>query len=246
MSAAVSRSGRIPALVAVLTALVLCADARWPGAGMQAVLAAAALLTLLALGPRLSPTERRTACICMAVGTVVELFGSQLWGVYHYRLGNIPWYVPPGHALVCIAALRLAATRLFTANPQRTIRIALIAAAAWAVAGVSIIPLLGGRMDVFGAAFFVYFAVFLRRTRRGVFFAAIFVATSGLELLGTFVGDWTWVPRAPGIGLPVGNPPSVIAGAYGVLDAAVILLQRLRYATPRSAGTAVAERVGVA
>ena len=34
--------------------------------------------------------------------------GSLIWGVYHYRLHNLPMFVPPAHGLVYLAGLSLA------------------------------------------------------------------------------------------------------------------------------------------
>ena len=49
---------------------------------------------------RLTSAERWQTWICVPVATLFEIFGSMIWGGYHYRLQNIPLYVPPGHALV--------------------------------------------------------------------------------------------------------------------------------------------------
>ena len=54
----------------------------------------------------------------------------------------------------------------------------------------------------------------------------MFLLTSLLEVMGTWLGDWTWAVHAPILGVPVGNPPSVIAGAYCCLDALVLLSHR--------------------
>jgi hypothetical protein len=51
-------------------------------------------------------------------------------------------------------------------------------------------------------------------------YAASFFITAELELLGTAFGIWTWAAAAPVIHLPAGNPPSVIAGGYCLMDAA--------------------------
>ena len=51
---------------------------------------------------RLGPAERWQAWICVPVATLFEIFGSLIWGGYHYQLHNIPLYVPPGHALVFV------------------------------------------------------------------------------------------------------------------------------------------------
>ena len=51
---------------------------------------------------RLGPAERWQVWICVPVATLFEVFGSLIWGGYHYQLHNIPLYVPPGHALVFV------------------------------------------------------------------------------------------------------------------------------------------------
>jgi hypothetical protein len=38
--------------------------------------------------------------------TVAEVTGSIIWGVYSYRLHNLPTFVPPAHGLVFIAGSR--------------------------------------------------------------------------------------------------------------------------------------------
>jgi len=83
-------------------------------------------------------------------------------------------------------------------------------------------------------------------------FAAIFVATTDLELAGTINGDWAWLPTAPWDHVPSGNPPSAIAGGYSIIDGSVglllLLLARLGIAPIRrrreSAGLALAKSRG--
>jgi hypothetical protein len=53
-----------------------------------------------------------------------------------------------------------------------------------------------------------------------VYAASFFIAIE-LELVGTGFGNWAWAAATPVIHLPSGNPPSVIAGGYCVLDAVV-------------------------
>src|SRR5262249_17139856 len=45
---------------------------------------------------------------CMVWATVGELFCSLVWGLYTYRLGNIPHFVPPGHVLLFLVGWHLA------------------------------------------------------------------------------------------------------------------------------------------
>src|SRR5438105_3316216 len=99
---------------------------------------------------------------------------------------------------------------------------------AWAAFGLTVIPLLGGRLDVEGALCWLVFAWFMTRSRRAAVFGVVFFATSFLELVGTSVGTWTWAAQTPlFVHIPAGNPPSVISGMYCVLDGSVLVVYRL-------------------
>jgi len=99
-------------------------------------------------------------------------------------------------------------------------RVALTCATLWAIGGLTVEPMLVGRVDVLGALLWLIFVVLIRRPRAVVYAASFFVAVE-LELVGTGFGNWAWATAAPVIHLPSGNPPSVIAGGYCVLDAVV-------------------------
>ena len=40
--------------------------------------------------------------------TIGEVTGSLIWGLYTYRLHNLPMFVPPAHGLVFLTGLSLA------------------------------------------------------------------------------------------------------------------------------------------
>ncbi|MCW5605153.1 MAG: hypothetical protein KIT18_11480, partial [Burkholderiales bacterium] len=46
---------------------------------------------------------------CMIYASAGEVFLSLVWGLYEYRLGNIPLFVPPGHALLFMLGVIVAA-----------------------------------------------------------------------------------------------------------------------------------------
>jgi hypothetical protein len=164
------------------------------------------------------PSERRQVWLMVGIATSVELFCSVIWGLYRYRWGNVPLFVPPGHGLLYLFALRAARTPLMV-NYSRTVgRVALICATLWAIGGLTVGPLLTGRVDALGAMLWPIF-VWLMRKPAAVVYAASFFITAELELLGTGFGTWAWAAAAPVIYLPAGNPPSVIAGGYCILDA---------------------------
>ncbi len=210
----------------------------------QHLLGALTFAVLLLLAARLEPGLRRQVLVCVGVATCFEVFGSLIWGVYRYRRHNIPLYVPPGHGLVYLFGLTAGATPLFARWGRRAAGGLLATCAAWAVLGVTLLPIFTHRVDVQGALCFPVFAWFVLRSPRYALFAAIFVATTELELAGTLFGDWTWQPVAPWTHLPSGNPPSAIAGGYCVIDGSValvlILLSRPGSAWGRTLGVRVA------
>jgi hypothetical protein len=165
-------------------------------------------------------TERRQVWLMVAIATCVELFLSLVWGLYQYRWGNVPLFVPPGHGLLYLFALRAPRTPLMMDRGSTVKHLALACATLWAVGGLSVAPFIWGRVDVFGALFLPIFVALMRRPRALVYAATFFIAAE-LELVGTGFGNWAWATAAPVIDLPAGNPPSVIAGGYCVLDAVV-------------------------
>src|SRR5918992_4274334 len=174
---------------------------------------------LLFLATRFSPpSERRQVWLMMGIATCVELFCSVVWGIYRYRWGNVPLFVPPGHGLLYLFALRAARTPLMVNHGRAVCRVALACATVWAVGGLTVGPLFLGRVDALGALLWPIF-VWLMRKPAAVVYAASFFITAELELVGTAFGIWTWAAAAPVIHLPAGNPPSVIAGGYCLLDA---------------------------
>ena len=208
------------------TPLLLLADSRitalWQQWGLG--LMTFGVLYLCALKP---PKDQRTQVwICVGVATCFEIFGSLIWGVYRYRLHNVPLFVPPGHGLVYLFGLLAAGLPVVREHGRRVAHVVLAGAGAWALAGLTVLPLLTGRFDLQGALCLPVFAWFVLRSPRWALFAAIFIATGELEIVGTTLGNWLWLPVAPWTHIPSGNPPSVIAGGYCVIDASVLLVMR--------------------
>jgi len=212
------------AFLLAYTVVLLFVDGRFAARGVQAALGLLTFAVLVVCVTRLEGRQRLAALICVPVATLFEVFGSLIWGGYHYRFGNIPLYVPPGHALVYVFGITAAALPFVRRRPQVFRGGVLAVAAAWAVAGVTIFPLTGHRSDVVGLTLLPLLAVCILRTRRGTMFAAIFIAVATLEIAGTLAGDWTWEAHAPWSGMPSGNPPSAIAAGYAVIDGTVVLV----------------------
>ena len=95
-------------MLAALVAIVLPID-RGTDPTQQFALGLVAWV-FLGVALRLQPPELRTqVLVLVAVATVLEAIGSIVWGAYRYRLDNLPLYVPAGHGLFYLCALRVAA-----------------------------------------------------------------------------------------------------------------------------------------
>ncbi len=199
-------------------------DSKVGGTGQLALgaLTAGVLAALLAIQPS---TIRLQALAVVAIATLGEVVGSLVWGLYGYRLENLPAFVPPGHGLVYLGGFALAV--LVRARPNALLGVAAGGAAVWGIAGITVLP----ASDVVGAIGCAFLIGVLLWTRRTVY-AGVFMVVAGLELYGTALGTWTWEAAVPGLGLSQGNPPSGAASGYIVFDVlALALVARLNGAT---------------
>jgi hypothetical protein len=184
----------------------------------QLILGAATWLVFLAALKPLTPEGRMRALLVVVAATCMEVLGSIVWGVYTYRLGNLPLFVPPGHGLVYLTGLSLTQTSLISRHQRAFLAAVGTVAVAWAVAGLTVLP----RTDASGALGMAVFLVFLFRGRAQVLYGAVFLVVAVLEISGTAVGVWAWKDVVPGLQLPSGNPPSGAASGYVLFDIVAI------------------------
>jgi len=190
-------------------------------ATQQLGLAATAWLVLgvaLTLQPR---GVRVQVAVLVCVATVLEIVGSIVWGAYRYRLGNLPLYVPAGHGLFYLAALRTAALPLLVRHGRPIVVAVTVGATAYMAWGL-LRPALDGPQALPDLLGFVTWAIFIRFIVRGrypLLYAVSFVLTMALEFYGTGLGIWRWSPLLPGLWLPAGNPPTGIGAGYAAMDA---------------------------
>ena len=57
---------------------------------------------------RADARNRAMLFACLVIATAGEVFLSLVWGLYQYRLGNIPFFVPPGHVLLFYLGTQIA------------------------------------------------------------------------------------------------------------------------------------------
>ena len=212
----------LQAYLLVFTAVGLFGDSRVTALWQQHLLGALSFAVLYLAALKAPREQRLQVWICVVVATAYEVFGSLVWGIYHYRFHNLPVYVPAGHGIVYLFGLLAVQTPLVARHGRRLAYVALAGAGTWALLGLTVLPAVTGRLDVQGALWLPYFAYFLLRSPRWPVFAAIFIIVSELEICGTSFGNWYWMPVAPWTHIPSGNPPSVVAGGYCVIDASVL------------------------
>ena len=200
-----------PAYLAAL--LAIDTQAGW---GAQLALGVVTWIVLLCALVPLPPLARAQALGVVVFATVGEVTGSLLWGVYRYRLHNLPLFIPPAHGIVYLSGLALAGW----ARGRVLAWCAAVGALAWGVAGVTVLP----RLDVAGAIGVPLLCVFLWRSRSRAVYAGVFLVVAALELYGTSIGTWRWARELPGLGIPDGNPPSGVASGYVWFDVMAMLV----------------------
>lgn len=226
---------RIASLVAYASAM-LAAD-RFVGPGGQAMLGVLTAAVLVAACRSLSVEERVQVVGVVLVATCFEVIGSVIWGVYRYRLGNLPLFVPPGHGLVYVTGLYISRLAQVVRHERSFVRFILILGAAWGALGLSGVL---GRVDVFGAVGFLCFSIFLFRGPGPTVYAAVFLVVAWLEWYGTALGTWRWADVLPWVGIPDGNPPSGAASGYVLFDILAMALAPLAIAAGRRYGVSPA------
>ena len=200
-----------PAYIGVLLAI----DTQ-VGLGVQLVLGVVTWLVLLGAIWPLATLMRAQVIGVVLFATVAEVTGSLIWGVYRYRLHNLPLFIPPAHGLVYLSGVALAA--VIPARPL--VAVAAAGSIGWGLAGITVLP----RLDVAGALCVPLLVVFLWRSRFRAAYAGVFVVVAALELYGTSIGVWRWAGSLPGLGIAQGNPPSGVASGYVWFDVMALLV----------------------
>ena len=204
------------ALIAAYLAALLAVDTQVDLHGQLALGALTWIVLIVAAWP-LTAERRAQVAVVICAATVAELTGSILWGVYSYRLHNLPTFVPPAHGLVFMAGLAL--SEGLRRHSRALVLVAGGAALLWGVLGLMVLP----RLDAAGALGVPLLLAFLWRSRARAAYAGVFLVVAALELYGTAIGTWRWAEQLPGLGIPDGNPPSGVASGYVWFDVMALL-----------------------
>lgn len=151
--------------------------------------------------------ERRELLLCLVIATAGELVLSICWGLYDYRLGNLPLFVPPGHVLLYLLGKDLARRM-----PEWIVQAVPVVFAPYILYGI-----LSGR-DVQSGIWYVLLVIVLWFGVNRRLYALMFVLAFILEIYGTGLANWTWRSTVPGLDISSANPPASVGAFYAVLD----------------------------
>jgi hypothetical protein len=217
----------VPAVGVGYLAALLAAD-HFASYHEQLALGVLTWLVLLSALARVTLERRVQTLGVVAFATIGEVTGSLIWGVYHYRLHNLPLFVPPAHGIVYLTGLALA--RALVRHTRALVVAAATIAATWGLLGLTVLP----QRDVAGAVGVPLLLLFLWRSRNRAIYAGVFLIVAALELYGTAIGTWHWARYLPGLGIPDGNPPSGVASGYVWFDVMALLVAPMILAPVRS------------
>ena len=163
------------------------------------------------------------ACLIAIIG---EYVFSKLLGMYSYRLGNVPHYIPPGHAIVFLM--------IYNFCKQSKVRARRIAIQRFLTITIIILAIvfLILRDDVYGFILTMLVFFFLRKhPKEKLFYLTMFAFVVYTELIGTAFKCWQWPPIAFDqlSWLPSANPPLGISFFYFGLDRGVTSIYKRRH-----------------
>lgn len=211
----INSSVRLNAVLVVATFVIGLIVDRYSGFGGQLAVGAwcwALMLRLIAT----SPSQWRVPLYCCLIwATAGEIFLSLVWGLYTYRLGNIPFFIPPGHVFLFWLGLVYAPqlSRFFVG----AVPLAAVAYGVYAIAaGIDTfsVPLIG-----------IFLLCWLQPQGRRLYSLMLVMALM-LELYATWIGNWVWHANVPHFDLSSSNPPIAAGSFYCMLDVLIGLSVR--------------------
>lgn len=168
----------IPAFTFFCCAVSLVIDGSGSMA-LQNTLGVTAWIFLFALLVGENKEIRMQVAVAVAFATVGEYFASIYMEGYTYRFENVPLYVPPGHGMVYLTAVKLARSGFFQMYARKIAVFVFVTGGLWALWGISGIPEQG---DQVGAFLFVIFVICVLKGRSPLVYLGAFLSVRGLKL----------------------------------------------------------------
>jgi predicted membrane protein len=160
------------------------------------------------------------------LGFIGEYFFSRGLNMYTYRLENVPFYVPIGHAALYGRVFMFSKASVVKKHHKAIEQLFALVIAIFAMVYLIFLK------DVFGFIMTIgVFLLLLKRPKDRLFFYTMYILVAILEIGGTAFGCWKW----PNIGfevfefLPSNNPPSGISLFYFLLDIGCFFIYTQRH-----------------
>ena len=160
------------------------------------------------------------------LGFIGEYFFSVYLEMYTYRLGNVPLYIPFGHAAV-FGRVHVFSKASIVKKHHKVLEQFL-----YVIISLFALGYLYFFNDVFGFVMTIgVFALLLKRPKDRMFFLTMYVVVAVLEIGGPAYGAWKWPDTAFGVFdfLPSNNAPSGISLFYFLLDVGCFVLYTQRH-----------------
>jgi len=156
--------------------------------------------------------ERIEMITVLAFATPMELFFSEVWLIYEYQRGLMPFFVPVGHWFLFDAGRRISAYL-----PVQKAMISLLPFIPLVAYGVWT----GG--DTSGVILLLLVLAFTKWGPQPALYATMAWSALLMELWGTYLANWTWANDVPWTGLTAWNPPLLVGAFYCLGDLLVNL-----------------------
>lgn len=175
---------------------------------------------------RVGTRAREQMLYAVLLGFIGEHLFSIVLGMYTYRLGNVPLYIPFGHAVVLIAVVYFCKKPIVKVHKKILEKSFTIFILAYSFA------FLVFANDIFGFVMSLLVLFLLRnKPRERLFYLTMYIAVAFLEIVGTSYGCWFW-PETAFDTIPFlksANPPSGISLFYFLLDLGSLWLYKKRH-----------------
>jgi hypothetical protein len=165
----------------------------------------------------------------MVYAVILGFLGEYLFSVYlemyTYRLGNVPLYVPFGHAAVFGRVYAFSKASVVHKHHKVLERFMYVLISLFALGYLYFFN------DVFGFVMTLgVFLLLIKRPKDRLFFLTMYIIVAVLEIGGPAYGAWKWPDTAFGVFdfLPSNNAPSGISLFYFLLDVGCFVLYTQR------------------
>ncbi|QTE23879.1 hypothetical protein [Polaribacter cellanae] len=175
---------------------------------------------------RSTPRVKELMIYAVIIGFGGEYLFSRGLDMYTYRLENVPFYVPLGHAALYGRIFMFSKASVVRKHHKAVEQLFGVFIALFATIYLIFFT------DVFGFVMTIFvFLLLWKRPKDRLFFFSMYILVAILEIGGTAFGAWKWPNIAFGVFdfLPSNNPPSGISLFYFLLDVTCFFIYKGRH-----------------